>query len=168
MKQVLLTIDGMTPDQNAFHYAVALCKRIRAELSIFQIIRPRYYRKYLEKIRKNTFLARTFINSSMVAATFAEAGEHETALEVMDEASKEMKRLMSESEKSGVQCHFSMKSGNPDKEIIDYVNKNRNVVLTIYDAAHQGADQNGNISEKEHVLAKIKKNLSVPLVTVHN
>ena len=137
-------------------------------MSIFQVIRPRYYSKYLEKIRRNTLLARTFIKSSMVAATFAEAGEHETALEIMDEASKEMKRLMSESEKSGVHCHFSMKSGNPEKEIIDYVNKHRNVVLTIYDAANQSADQNSNISEKEHVLAKIKKNLSVPLVTVHN
>ena len=168
MKQVLLTIDGMTPDQKAFHYAVALCKRIRAELSIFQIIRPRYYRKYLEKVRKNTFLARTFIKSSMVAATFAEAGEHETALEIMDKASKEMKRLMSKSEKSGVHCHFSIKSGNPEKEIIDYVNKHRNVVLTIYDAANQNTDQNSNISEKEHLLEKIKKNLSIPLVTVHN
>ena len=168
MKQVLLTIDGMTPDQKAFQYAVALCKRIKAELSIFQIIRPQYYRKYMEKIRKNTFLARTFIKSSMVAATFAEAGEHETALEIMDEASKEMKRLMSESEKSGVHCHFSMKSGNPEKEIIDYVNKHRNVVLTIYDAANRGSDKNVNVSEKEHVLGKIKKNLSIPLVTIHN
>jgi nucleotide-binding universal stress UspA family protein len=168
MKQVLLTIDGMTPDQKAFHYAVTLCKRIRAELSVFQIIRPRYYRKYLEKVQKNTFLARTFIKSSMVAATFAEAGEHETALKIMDDASKEMKRLMSESEKSGVHCQFSVKSGNPEKEIIDYVNKNRNVVLTIYDAANQGADGNDNVSEKEHVLAEIKKNLSIPLVTVLN
>ena len=168
MKQVLLTIDGMTPDQKAFQYAVALCKRIKAELSIFQIIRPQYYRKYMEKIRKNTFLARTFIKSSMVAATFAEAGEHETALEIMDEASKEMKRLMSESEKSGVHCHFSMKSGNPEKEIIDYVDKHRNVVLTIYDAANQSSDKNVNVSEKEHVLGKIKKNLSIPLVTIHN
>jgi nucleotide-binding universal stress UspA family protein len=168
MKQVLLTIDGVTPDLKAFHYAVALCKQIRAELSIFQIIRPRYYRKYLEKIRKNTFLARTFIKSSMVAATFAEAGEHETALEIMDEASKEIKRLLSESEKSGVHCHFSMKAGNPEKEIIDYVNTHRNVVLTIYDAANQSADQNDKVSEKEHVLEKIKKYLPIPLVMVHD
>ena len=168
MKNVLLAIDGMTPDQKAFHYAVALCKRIRAELSIFQIIRPRYYREYKKKIRKKGLLARTFFEGSMVAATFAEAGEHETALDIMAEASKEIKRLLSESKKSGVHCHFSMKSGNPEKEIIDYVNEHRNVVLTIYDASNQGAEQNGNVYEKEHVLAKIKKNLSIPLVTVHN
>ena len=168
MKKVLLTIDGMTPDQKAFHYAVSLCKRIRAELSIFQIIRPQYYREYMKKVRKKTFLARKFMEGSMVAATFAEAGEHETALDMMAEASKEIKHLLSESERSGVHCHFSIKSGNSEKEIIDYVNLHRDVVLTIYDASDQGADQNANISEKEHVLAKIKKGLSVPLVTVHS
>jgi len=166
MKQVLLTIDGMTPDQKAFHYAVALCKRIRAELSIFQIIRPRYYRKSIEKIRKNAFLAKKFMEGSMVAATFAEAGEHETALDIMAEASKEIKHLLSESEKSGVHCHFSIKSGDPEKEIVKYVNDHRDVILTIYDAF----DVNGtvDISEKKSTLAKIKRNLSVPLVTVHS
>ncbi|MBW2197633.1 MAG: universal stress protein, partial [Deltaproteobacteria bacterium] len=52
MEKVLLAIDGMTPDRKAFRYAIALCKRIRAELSIFQIIRPQYYREYKKKIRK--------------------------------------------------------------------------------------------------------------------
>lgn len=168
MKKVLLTIDGMTPNRKAFRYAVALCKRIRAELSIFQIIRPQYYREYKKKIRKKGLLARKFVERSMVAATFAEAGEHETAMDMMAEASKAIKHLLSESEKSGVHCHFSIKSGNSEKEIIDYVNLHRDVVLTIYDASDQGVDRNANIFEKEHVLAKIKKGLSVPLVTVHS
>jgi len=168
MKKVLLAIDGMTPDQKAFRYAVSLCKRIRAELNIFQIIRPRYYRKYMKKVRNKASLARKFMEGSMVAATFAEAGEHETALDMMAEASKEIKHLMSESEKSGVHCHFLIKSGNSEKEIIDYVNDNRNVVLTIYDVSDQGADQNADISEKKSTLAKIKRDLCVPLVMVHN
>jgi len=166
MKKVLLTIDGMTPDQKAFHYAVALCKRIKAELNIFQIIRPRYYRKYMEKIRKNASLVRRVVESAMVAATFAEAGEHETALDMMAEASKQIEQLLRESEKAGVHCRFSIKSGDPEKEIIEYVNDHRNVILTIYDAF----DVNGtvDIHEKKSTLAKIKRNLSVPLVTVHS
>lgn len=167
MKKVLLAIDGMTPDRKAFRYAVALCKRIRAELSIFQIIRPQYYREYKKKIRKKGLLARTFVEGSMVAATFAEAGEHETALDIMAEVSKEIRRLLQESEEAGVHCHFSIKSGNPEKEIVNYVNDHRNVVLTIYDVSDQGADQNASISEKKNTLAKITKRLSVPLVTVH-
>jgi regulator of sigma D len=102
----------------------------------------------------------------MVAATFAEAGEPETALDIMGEATKEIRRLLQESENAGVQCDFSIQSGNPEKEIVNYVNDHRNVVLAIYDTADQGANQNDNMSETEHVLAKIKKNLSVPLVRI--
>jgi nucleotide-binding universal stress UspA family protein len=168
MEKVLLAIDGMTPDRKAFRYAVALCERIRAELSIFQIIRPQYYREYKKKIRKKGLFARTFIEGSMVAATFAEAGEHETAMDMMAEASKKMRDLLQESEEAGVHCHFSIKSGNPEKEIINYVNDHRNVVLTIYDISDHDVDEAANISNKKSALARIRKNLSVPLVTVQS
>jgi nucleotide-binding universal stress UspA family protein len=165
MKRVLLTIDGMTPDQKAFDYAVSLCKRIKAELSIFQIIRPRYYRKYMKKIRKNALLAKKFVESAILAATFAEAGEHETALDLMTEASKQIEHLMQESEKAGVHCRFSITSGNPEKEIVEYVNDHRDVILTIYNVF--GGSGTVDSFEKKNTLAKIKRNLSVPLVTVH-
>jgi nucleotide-binding universal stress UspA family protein len=168
MEKVLLAIDGMTPDRKVFRYAVALCKRIRAELSIFQIIRPQYFREYKKRIRKKGRLVRKFIEGSMVAATFAEAGELETALDIMDEATKEIRRLLQESEDAGVQCHFSIQSGNPEKEIVNYVKDHRNVVLTIYDTTNQGANKNDNNSEMEHVLERIKKSLSVPLVRVRH
>ena len=44
-----------------------------------------------------------------MAATFAEAGEHEVALDIMNEATTEIKRLLKESEEAGVPCHFSIK-----------------------------------------------------------
>jgi nucleotide-binding universal stress UspA family protein len=168
MKKVLLAIDGMTPDRKAFRYAVALCKRIRAELSIFQIIRPQYYREYKKKIRKKGLFARKFFEGSMAAATFAEAGEHETALDIMAEVSKEIRRLLQESEEAGVHCHFSITSGNPEKEIVNYVNDHRNVVLTIYDVSDHDVNEANNISRKKNALAKITKGLSVPLVMVQN
>jgi nucleotide-binding universal stress UspA family protein len=166
MEKILLAIDGITPDRKAFRYAVTLCKRIRAELSIFQIIRPRYYQEYRKKIRKKGSIMRKFVEGSMVAATFAEAGEHETALDIMAEASKEIRGLLLESEEAGVHCRFSIKSGDPEKEIVEYINDHRDVILTIYDAF----DVNGtvDIPEKKSTLAKIKRNLSVPLVTVHS
>ena len=167
MEKVLLAIDGMTPDRKAFRYAIALCKRIRAELSIFQIIRPQYYREYKKKIRKKGLFVRKFVEGSMVAATFAEAGEHETALDIMAEVSKEIRRLLQESEEAGVHCHFSITSGNPEKEIVNYVNDHRNVVLTIYDVSDHDVNEANNISKKKISLAKITKGLSVPLVTVH-
>ncbi len=166
MEKVLLAIDGMTPDRKAFRYAVALCKRIRAELSIFQIIRPQYYREHKKKIRKKGLLARTFVEGSMVAATFAEAGEHETALDIMAGASKEIRRLLQESEEAGVHCHFSITSGNPEKEIVSYVNDHRNVVLTIYDISDPDVNRTAKNPKKKDALARIRKSVSVPLVTV--
>jgi len=168
MKNVLLAIDGITPDRKAFRYAVALCERIKAELSIFQVIRPQYYREYKKKIRKKGLLARTFVEGSMMAATFAEAGEHETALDIMAEASKKIRSLLKESEEAGVHCHFSIKSGNPEKEIVNYINDHRNVVLAIYDVSDCDVNEAASISSKKNVLARIRKDLSVPLVTVQN
>jgi predicted small metal-binding protein len=103
----------------------------------------------------------------MVAATFAETGEHETALDIMAEVSMEIRHLLQESEKAGVHCHFSIKSGNPEKEIVNYVNDHRNVVLTIYDVSDQDVNEAANNYKKKNTLAKITKGLSVPLVTVH-
>jgi hypothetical protein len=165
MKKVLLAIDGVKPNRQVFDYAVSLSKRIRAELSIFQIIKPQY-NEYKEKIRKKGLLARTFIEGSMMAATFAEAGEHETALDMMAEASKEIKRLSRKSQKAGVHCYFSITSGNPEKEIIDYVNDHRDVVLTIYDVSDIDVNGTGEDNKKKNRLARITKEVSVPLVTV--
>jgi len=168
MEKILLAIDGITPDRKAFRYAVTLCKRIRAELSIFQIIRPQYYREYRKKILKKGSIMRKFVEGSMVAATFAEAGEHDTALDIMAEASKEIGGLLLESEEAGVHCHFAIKSGNPEKEIIDYVNDHRNVVLTVYDVSDRDVNEAANIYSKKNALARIRKDLSVPLVTVQS
>ena len=165
MKKVLLTIDGVTPDHKVFHYAVSLCKRISAELSIFQIIRPRYYRKYMKILQKNALIAKKVVESTMAAAAFAEAGEHETALDMMAEGSKQIEHLLQESEKAGIHCRFSMTSGNPEKEIVEYVNGHRDVILTIYDAF--GGSGTVDMFEKKSTLAKIKRDLAVPVVTVH-
>ena len=159
MEKVLLAIDGITPDSKTFRYAVELCKRIKAELKVFQIIRPQNYKKYLKEMRQKTNYARMFIQGSMVAAAFAEAGEHESAKEIMVETSEQIKRLLSESQNQGVQCHFSMKQGSPEKEIIDYVNYHRDVVLTIYNPSDEDVDTKGVWSKKKNAITSIKEKL---------
>lgn len=166
MKKVLLAIDGIAPDQNVFRYAIELCKRIKAELNVFQVINPQNFSEYLKKVRQSAGAARSYFASTMMAATFAEAGEHETAEEIMAVALKNYKRLLPESEKEGVQCHFSMKSGAPDKEIVDYVNAHRDIVVAIYDAAKQ---ENAKPKQKKKTtVGRIKHKLAVPLVVVNS
>jgi nucleotide-binding universal stress UspA family protein len=167
MEKVLLAIDGITPDRKIFRYAVELCKRIKAELKVFQIIRPQNYSKYLKEMRQKTDHARIFIQGSMAAAAFAEAGEYESAKEIMAQASEQIKRLLRESQEQGVQCHFSMKRGRPEKEIIDYVNLHRNIVLTIYNSSAEDADKADILSKKKKEIISIKEKLAVPLVVAH-
>ena len=111
-------------------------------------------------------IAQKVLESTMAAAAFAEAGEHETALDLMAEGSEQVEHLLKESEKAGVHCRFSIRSGNPEKEIVDYVNDHRDVILTIYDAS--GDSGTADIFEKKTTLANIKRSLSVPVVTVHS
>jgi len=168
MQKVLLAIDGISPDHKIFDYAVQLCKRIKAELSVFQVINPRKYNEYLKTIRKRAGFARKYFESTMVAATFAEAGEHETAKEIMSTALENINRLLPESEKAGVQCHFAVKTGNPAKEIINYVNVHRDVVLTIYDASLEDRKGTRGVKKQQGVPRKIKQKLAVPLVVVQH
>ena len=65
MKKVLLAIDGITPDSKIFHYAVDLCMRMKAELKVFQIIRPENYSKYLKEMRQKADSARMYFQGSM-------------------------------------------------------------------------------------------------------
>ena len=167
MKKVLLAIDGITPDSKIFHYAVDLCRRMKAELKVFQIIRPENYKKYLKEMRQKADFARMYFQGSMVAAAFAEAGEHESAKEIMAQASEQIRRLMSESQKQNVQCHFSMKQGSPEKEIVDYVNLHRDVVLTIYNSSAENVDKTGILSKKKNVVTSIQEKLAVPLVVAN-
>ena len=168
MQKVLLAIDGINPDRKVFEYAVQLCQRIKADLSIFQVINPRRYKEYLKTIRKRADNARKYIEGAMVAATFAEAGEHETAREIMSKALENINRLLPESEKAGVQCHFAVKTGNPAKEIINYVNGHRDVVLTIYDSSLEDRKGTRGVKKQQGVPRKIKQQLAVPLVIVQN
>ena len=165
MEKVLLAIDGIHPDQKAFGYALQLCRRIKAELSIFQIIRPQTYRRYLKKIRQNTDQARQYFESAMVAATFAEAGEHETAQEIMAEASAYVSQLLPASQAAGVACNLTVVAGNPVKEIVKYLRAHRDVVLAIYDAADHAT---GLVRLQPAVPGRIQHQLSVPLVVVNN
>ena len=167
MKKVLLAIDGITPDSKTFRYAVELCKRIKAELKVFQIIRPQNYSKYLKELRQKTDYARIYIQGSMAAAAFAEAGEHESAKEIMAEASEQINRLLSESISQGIHCDFSMKRGSPEKEIVDYVNQHRDVVLTIYNSSAEDVERTGIFSEKKNAITSIKEKLAVPLVVAN-
>ncbi|MBW2108656.1 MAG: universal stress protein [Deltaproteobacteria bacterium] len=167
MEKVLLAINGVTPNRKMFSYAVQLCQRLKAELCVLQVIEARRYGEYLSKIRQKARRARRFLEDSMTAVTFAEAGDHETAKDMMIQARKNMNALLPESEKAGVPCRLTMTSGQAEKEIVRYVRQHRDVVLTVYDGAESPeTGLHGSSSKKRDVLAVIKRHLPTPMVTM--
>jgi hypothetical protein len=162
MEKVLLAIDGITPSKKGVRYAVELCKRMKADLNVLQVIGQKYIKGLGERFNR----ARTFVEGSMIAAAFAEAGEHEMAKVIKEQAMNKINQFLPDSERNAVHCHLSVRSGQPEKEILHYVNDHRNIVLTIYDSPKQDMSDVRAESRTKHVPMRIRKKLSTPLVVI--
>jgi hypothetical protein len=164
MKKILLAIEGVAPDSRTFNYAVALCKRMRAGLEILQILSPHTYRRYLKKIRQGARHAKSVFEDTMVAVTFAEAGQHDIVEQMRLQACDDLDRLIPEQERDSLEYNLTLKPGNPDDEIVRYVCDHRDVVLTIYDAAGVKDEQEGRPDTKRNKIPAIAQKLPTPLV----
>ena len=164
MKKILLAIEGVAPDRSTFSYAVALCKRMRAGLEILQILSPRTYRSYLEKVKRSARHAKNTFEDAMVAVTFAEAGQHDIVEQMRLQACDNLDLLIPEQERDSLEYNLTLKPGNPDDEIVRYVCDHRDVVLTIYDAAGAKDEQEGRPDKKRDRIPAIAQKLPTPLV----
>jgi hypothetical protein len=166
MGKILLAIDSITPSRKVFQYALQLCRWMKAEMDILQIINPRNYRNHLTKAQKRADNARRYFQSVFAAAAFAEAGEHKIATEIMAEAKENIHRLLSESEQRGIQYRFTCRSGDPEKEITDYVKSHRDISLAIYDEGPEASGKDNTGAAGEQHLSLFKK-LKIPVVFIH-
>lgn len=166
MQKVLLAIDGIIPNKKAFHYAVELCKRMKADLNVLQIITPQSYTKYIQNLGKRINRARRYVEDTLVVAAFAEADEHEMAITLKEQALKNMDQLLTASERDAVHYQLSVKSGPSDKEIVNYVNDHRDIVLTIYDVPEKESDDQSLERKTRVIPRRISRQLSTPLVVV--
>jgi nucleotide-binding universal stress UspA family protein len=167
MEKVLLAIDGITPDEKAFNYAVELCTRIKADLNVLHIVRSQNMNGLLDKALNRAKCAKLFFEGSMMATAFAEAGEHETADNLMDQALININKLLPESEKAGISCHLTMKSGNPNEEIVRFVRDHKVVVVAIYDPSDEKKQKTSDPRIKK-LIRSITDAVSIPLVMVQN
>jgi nucleotide-binding universal stress UspA family protein len=167
MERILLAVDGIKPSQRVCRFALELCTSLRAGLSILQVLDSHRYRECLEKLKNESQRVRRFVEGSMTAATFAEAGELGIAKKIMAQAKENADELLGEFKKAGVQCNLTVTSGQAGKEIVDYVNEHRDVVLTIYDASDEENLEPRSAFAKE-VPRKIRNEVSVPLVVMQS
>jgi hypothetical protein len=172
MEKVLLAIDGITPSKKALDYAIELCNRIKADLNILQLIDIRVYHNRLKKMRTAFNSTKNYFEDSMMAITFAEAGESGTALKLLSEASAKTMNILPKQQKENVEYQIKVTHRDNEEEIIDYVDEHKNVVLAIYNHGlefQNDAESRSENTEKRHrkMNKKIQRKLSVPLVIIN-
>lgn len=165
MEKVLLAVNGTTPDKKTFKYAIDLCMRIKADLKILQVISLHEISDYFAKIKTKANNTRRFVENTMLAATYAEAGEYESACSLMAEGRKNVEKLLLETTKAGVICDLHVKAGDTNKEIANYVHKNNDIVVMIYDTPRGDYPKSTERQIKKD-LKMITRVLPVPVVMV--
>ena len=75
MRKILLAINGIQPNQKVFSYAVQLCKQIKADLLVLQIVAGGDLKGRLDLFGKKAHRVMKILEDSMTAAAFAEAGD---------------------------------------------------------------------------------------------
>ena len=167
MRKILLAINGIQPNPKVFSYAVQLCKQIKADLLVLQIVATGDLKGRLDLFGKKAHRVMKMLEDSMTAAAFAEAGEHGTANAMMVQARKKMNDLLPETARAGIQCHFTIKAGSPEREIVRYARRHRDIVLTVYDGAEPSPQNEERVYEARDIAGVIRQYLEVPVVTRH-
>ena len=169
MEKVLLAIEGVAPRHKVFCYAAELCSRIKAELSILQVIRlGGSARVRLKGLQDKVSRARQSMEDAMSAVAFAEAGQHEAAMDLSRRAMENLSPLVTQAEKEGVPCHVTLRTGEPAKEIIRYLKGHRDVVLAVYDRGMEGDAKLRSRPKRRAVPAEMMAEMPVPLVVPGN
>jgi len=70
----------------------------------------------------------------MIAASFAESGEFDTARILAEKTSAGIQQLLSEADKKAVKYRVQVKPGRTGPEIVKHVNQHRDIVLAICDS----------------------------------
>ena len=156
MKKILLAISGQSPHEEVLRYSLGLAQRLKARLEVLQVIGPSVesrWRKVVNGVRGG----RRLFEETMAASAFAEAGDPETARNITE--------LMARAEQSldtdlgpRVDYRVTLRQGEPEKEIVRFVEKNRDIVLAVYDA---------EVSETDDVFPEqLRKILAIPTVAI--
>lgn len=162
MKQILLAIDGDSPTDSVFQYAVGLCRRIQAELNILQFVKDRRVSRCISATRKKVGRLGKLLEDSFAGVAFAEEGVPHMADEFLPNVSDSLRELI-RGDHTGVSFKVAASNGNPEKELLNYIDDHQDIVLTIFDPS---TDPKAESGPSLPAIEAIKKRMSVPLVVV--
>ena len=154
MKTILLAIGGENIQNDSVQFSLELAGRLKAKLDVLQILGP-WARLGWRRMKHGLTAGRRIFEGGMTAAAFAEAGEPALAKHIYDMLSDGMKEKQTNDR---VECQVHVLAGHAEREIIQYLEKHREVVLAIYDGPLK--PEGGDLPERVSGAAR------VPVVTV--
>ena len=161
MKKILLGIIGYHPHETTLRYSLALASRIKANVEILQVLKSSAGNR-LSRFRRHLKRGAYLFESKMVSVSFAEAGEHETALQLEQMLANSIREFLGPDEiEEAPKCSVHVTTGDPELEISRFVADHPDVVLAICDAP----DTDASDSPECRLLAR---KLKVPAVTIHS
>ena len=163
MKQVLLAINGEQPTFSVFQYAVDLCKRIDAKLSILQFLNEQKYKTNFSSTKKKVKRIGRFLENSFADIALAEEGSLFTTGETSDDVTSPLQKLLAAHKNLSLH-RVAFCGGNPEKDLPEFIEEHQGIVLTIFDPTE---DSPGSPSTVPVQIKKLKKKIDVPFVIVH-
>ncbi len=157
MGKVLLAIDNKTPSLNQIKYSIALCKRLKGSFDILQIMKPSKIMPMSDFVKKIGKAGKIF-ESSMVAATFGEAGEYEIAQEIIEKTKNSLNEFSSELKEADIKPEIFFKEGNMESNLLKFIERHKGIKVAVLDAKK-------NLSKQ--VIKTITKKIKIPLVLVN-
>ena len=166
MKYVLYASDSLRPRQKIFEHTVNLCVQMTSYLHILQLINPNKFRQLLTSARAKLEMAHRMFETSMSAATYAQAGSSELARQCLQEGEKGLDDLRRKAEKEGVHAEFSQRIGPPAWELIDFLRKRPDMIMAVLDVKDTLSDQQKE-SRGPELLQIIPYQMGIPVILPH-
>lgn len=143
MKTVLFATDNLWPGKALFQYALQFCRRMKTELVILQILDPGTCQTFLQTLKAGLEKTQRRIENSLTTAALAEAGQTDSAREILLTGKKNIARLLPQEDQGDVLRCVEQKIGEPEQEIYAYLQSNPDIVLAIYDRRRDRSIQKG-------------------------
>lgn len=166
MKTVLLAIAGETPSRQALEYAIELCEKMKARLSILQVISVGKRKLSKSALGVKVEKIRKMFENSMIEITFAESGETIETPNPSIDIHKEGYLQSHIGTPPVILEDLKVVPGKISREISGYIREHREIVLAVYDDAAESINPKKKI--RKGVPNRIIENIKVPMVTIHN
>jgi hypothetical protein len=136
LQTVLLVIEGETPDEDTFNYAVRLCQRMEAEIDILQIIDRNDNSNDYDLLSRRMSLGSTHIVT-----------------------------LLQRLERENIPFKITIRIGDVNQKLFNYAKRHKDVAVVVLDSPKMKASPKRDRAWSG-LAETLSRQLSIPLVTV--